>query len=199
MFPKQIIIKSTSHTFIDALSKELSMIPSIRYNLKKINSIYTISIKCSNYYSRFTTTFYESIYGSYIYLYTNVSLIITNIIIDTFERIILKRQLYSNYFYYGKPNLKIILNIASSILDQNFPNEINKNYYIFRKRIILNELLKIFRHQNYIYLDSLINFSLLDYKKELLETIDKIAALLFFDNNNYELLKIIFNNWLFNN
>ena len=199
MFPKQIIIKTTSNTLIDILTKELSMLPNIRYNSTKFNHIYTISIKCSNYYGRFNTIHSNSIYGSYIYLYTNVSLILSKIIIDMYEKVFLMRTLRENYFYYNNQDSKIVLNIALSILDPNYPNEFNNNYYLYRKKLIISEILKTFRKQNYIYIDSLINFSLLDYKNELLETIDKIVNLVFTDNNYYTLLKLIFHNWLFNN
>ena len=196
MCPKQILIKSTSNIFLDILNNELKKIPSIRFFYYKANDIYTIVIKCSNYYNRFVHTDCASFYGSYIYLYTNISLLLSSLLIEHYESKLLRRAIKSNYFYFDNTKQTHIANITTSILDPNFPFEANRKLYLYRKEILLKLLLKNFRNKNYINVDAFINFSSEPYKAEVEAAVDKAVELYLLDINYTDLIKFILQNWL---
>ena len=196
MNPKQILIQSISKNFLNLLNEELSHIPSIRYNYYKANGIYTISIKCANYYQRFSDITSESFYGSYIYLYTNLSLLLSALILSYYERNLIRRAIRLNYFYFENKEQEQIKNIASSILDPDFPIDINKNLYMYRKETILNALLKNFRKCNHINVEAFVNFSLTPYLLEIENTVDKSVELYLSDMSYMELIRLILNGWL---
>lgn len=196
MCPKQILIQSMSKNIINILNDELSHIPSIRFNYHKFNGIYTISIKCANYYQDFSNVASESFYGSYIYLYTNISLLLSAIIISYYESTIIKRIIKLNYFYFDIKEQNQIKNIAMSILDPDFPVEINRNLYMYRKETLLNSLLKNFRKANHINIESFVNFLSEPYMLELESTVDKAVELYLSDISYIELIKLILEGWI---
>ena len=177
MKPKSIIIKSNTSNLITQLKKELTSYPSIRFINKKINGESTIVIKCFNYYNSSKKENDKNFYGNYIYLYTCISLILTDLIIINYENIFLNRILHFNYFYFEKSKLKKIFNIANLILSPNSPLENSHELLLYRKQIILSELLKHFHKKNYIQIDGFINFSLSNYNNFLEEVIDIIIQL----------------------
>lgn len=197
MCPKQIIIQSLSNDFLNILNEELLHLPSIRYNYWKANGLYTISIKCANYYQHFNKSSSDSFYGSYIYLYTSISLLISSLVITFFEKTLIKRFLNLYYFYFSDDDQIQIKNIASSILDPNFPIEINQTLYLFRKEAILNSLLKNFRKRNYINIDSFVNFSLESYMSEIESAVDKAVELHLANISYVELIQLLLDNLLF--
>ena len=160
MQPKSIIIKSNTINLIKQLVNELSAYPSIRFFCKKINGEKTIIIKCFNYYDASKKENSKNFYGNYVYLYTCISLILTDLIILNYENIFINRILHFNYFYYDKSKLKKIFNIINLILNPNSPLENSQELLLYRKQIILAELLKNFHRKNYIQIDGFINFSL---------------------------------------
>ena len=160
MNAKSIIIKSNTESLINQLVHELLSYPNIRFIFKKINGENTIIIKCFNYYDKFKKEKKENFYGNYTYLYTCISLIITDLIISNYETIFVNRILRYNYFYYEKSKRKKISNLVNLILNPNSPLEKSHEFLLYRKQIILSCLLKNFHKTNYIHLDSFINFSL---------------------------------------
>ena len=195
MTPKQILIKSLSNKLLNQLDMELSSIPSIRYNYKKINGIYTISIKCFNYYEYFCCAPSASFYGSYIYLYTNISLILSSLIISLYEPILVDRNINQNYFYFDFNEQTKIKEITNSILDPNYPTSVNLKLYMYRKGILLNSLINNFRKKNYLNVDSFINFSASDYTIEVESAVDKAVELYLCDMNYSDFLKMFFEKW----
>lgn len=196
MFPKQIIIKSRSKNFSHLLKDELNAIPSIRYIHHKANGFYTTSIKCANYYKKINCTNDTSFYGSYIYLYTNVSLILSDIFMKHYERYLITRFIKMNYFYFTNEEQKQIFNISSSLLDPSSPIERNGNLYLSRKEILLNYLLENFRNKNHINVESFFNFSVPNYTRKVEDIIDTAVEIYSYDINYIELIKYILENWL---
>ena len=196
MCPKQILIKSASKNFTELFVSELKNIPSIRFVYHKINGLYTVAIKCSGYYEIFSNTHSSSFYGSYIYLYTSVSLLLSELIMSFYEKTLIKRFLNLNYFYFQDEEQSQIANIASSLLDSSSPLELSKNLYLKRKEKLLSYLLENFRSRNYINIEAFTNFSTPNYMYDVEETIDR-AVELFLSNISYiELIQFILENWL---
>ena len=165
MNPKLIIIKIHSRTFYKLLVSELTNYKRLKFYHKKINGIYTVVIKCQAYYENlFNTKIEPNIYLSYIYLYTSVSLILSELIIKFFEQKITYQILSSKYKY---------LPIVHVVLDSNFPSIESKKLYLYRKDLILNKLLLNFRKRNYIHVDYFAYFKLKDYHNHLENIIEK--------------------------
>ena len=101
---KAIIIKSNTDKIINQLVDELSDYPNIRYTFRKINGEKNLVIKCYNYYDKFAKESKKNFYGNYIYLYTCISLLLSDLIIENHEMVLVNRILKYNYFYFGKTN-----------------------------------------------------------------------------------------------
>lgn len=175
--PKSIIIKSNTDFLIDSLEKILKEYSNIRFFCKKINGEKTIVIKCFNYYNKSTVETQKNFYGNYIYLYTCVSLLLSDLIVENFETTLINRILKYNYFYFGKNKLSKISNIASLILNSNAPIEYSSEFFLYRKQLVLSALLKNFRKSNHLHIDSFINFSLPEYYNFLNEMVDTVVEL----------------------
>lgn len=175
--PKSIIIKSNTNLLIDNLEKILKEYPNIRFFCKKINGEKTIVIKCFNYYNQFAVESSKNFYGNYIYLYTCVSLILTDLIVEHFENILVKRILRYNYFYFGAKKLSKISNIANLLLSSNAPIEYSNEFFLYRKQLVLSALLKNFRKTNFLQIDGFVNFSLPEYYDFLDEIVDTVVEL----------------------
>jgi hypothetical protein len=197
MQPKSICIRSLSDEFINLLEAEILNIKSIRYFKRKINGLHTLVIKCSNYYSQYTHKNQKSFYGSYIYLYTNISIILSDLIIQHYENQLSQRLIKSQYFYFDDKERTQILNIVKSMLDPTFPLSPNKDMYLVRKEKLLCCLLKHFRSTNRLDTDAFINFGTNLYINELENTINTSIDLFLLDKKYYELITFIIQNLLY--
>ena len=83
MQPKKIIIKTLYKKLNTDFCNALKEYPRIKFFNKKINGQYVTTIKCSNYYNDGLQG--NNVYGSYVYLYTSISLILSELIIKFFE------------------------------------------------------------------------------------------------------------------
>lgn len=175
--PKSIIIKSNTDFLIDNLEKILKEYPNIRFFYKKINGEKTIVVKCFNYYNKFAVETQKNFYGNYIYLYTCISLILADLIVEYFETTLINRILKYNYFYFEENKLSKISNITNLILSSNAPIEYSNEFFLYRKQLVLSALLKNFRKTNYLHIDSFINFSLPEYYDFLSEIVDTVVEL----------------------
>ena len=114
--PKSIIIKSNTNNLIKQLVNELYQYPNIRFFKRKINGEETLVIKCFNYYNNLAIENKKNFYGNYIYLYTCLSLLISDLIVETYENTLVKRILNYNYFYFGNPIQNKVLNIINNYI-----------------------------------------------------------------------------------
>lgn len=177
MQPKFIIIKIHSKNFYNMIVSELTNYNKIKFFSKKINGIYTIVIKCQHYYKMLLKNKYKNnIYLSYIYLYTSISMILSELIIRYFESSITHQILYSRYWYLPSYEISKVSNILHAVLDSNFPSIESKKLYLYRKDLILNKLLLNFRNRNYIYADYFAYFKLTDYYNHLENIIEKTCS-----------------------
>ena len=193
MNPKKIIIKTLYPKLNNEFCKILKNFPKIKFFNKKINGEYITIIKCSNYYNSLNL---DNIYGSYIYLYTNISIILSELIIDFFERIFIMRLLKDYYFYFSKSEIQKIKNISFMILDPNFPSDSSRKLYLYKKDLILNKLLLNFRKQNHLLIEGFVNFSLDNYYLFLDDVVEKAAHIYFSNTDHIDLINFILNNLL---
>lgn len=183
MSAKSILIKTHSKALYAYLIKEFDNSKNIHFFAKKINGIYILTIKCNSYYNFLSLPTSKNIYGNYIFLYSCVSLILSDILIQFYEESIAKRFINSQYFYFPKSVLTQLTNLSSLVLSDNLPDYSDNELYLFRKKILLHELLNNFQKRNYILIDSFINFSAPNYH-ETLEYILSTSVELILSNQN---------------
>lgn len=177
MNSKFIIIKITSKKFYILLIRKLTEYKHIHFISKKINGIYTIAIKCENFYNGIlNSNISDNIYKSYIYLYTNISIILSELIIEFYELKITHQILASQYRYLSSYKKYKIRNILQAVLDVNFPSSESRKLYLYRKDLILNKLLLNFRNCNYIYPEHFAFFKLPNYHEHLENIVEKTCA-----------------------
>ncbi len=193
MQPKKIIIKTLHSKLNKEFCNTLGKYPKIKFFNKKINGEFITVIKCSNYYN---DSLKDNIYGSYVYLYTTVSIIISELIINFFENNIISRLLNEYYFYFSNDELCRIKNICIAILDQNFPSDNSRKLYLYKKDLILSKLLSNFRTKNYLVIEGFSNFKLDTYYSFLEDVIEKSAHIYFSNYNHVDLINFILNNLL---
>lgn len=193
MNPKKIIIKTLYKNLNTQLCKSLDKLSKINYFSKKINGVYVTTIKCSNYYKNANKS--DDIYGSYVYLYTSVSIILSQLIIDFFERKFINILISDYYFYFSKNEQEKIKNISSMILDYNFPCNSSKELYLYKKDLILSKLLLNFRKQNHIQIEGFASFELDNYFSFLDDAIEKSAHIYFSNLDPDILINFMLNNF----
>lgn len=177
MNPKFIIIKIYSKSFYKILIRRLTEYNRIHFVSKKINGLYTIFIKCESYYTNILkTTGYRNIYQTYIYLYTNLSIVLSELIIESYELKIAHQILMSQHPYLSNYQKSKIQNILQAVLDSNFPSSESKKLYLYRKDLILNKLLLNFRKCNYIYPEHFAFFKLPNYHEHLENIVEKTCS-----------------------
>lgn len=190
MNPKCIIIKTQSKELFDALIYKIEEATNIRFWKFKINGFYTITIKCINYYKKTFSIDKNKLYGNYIFLYSLVSIILSELFISEYEPLISRRIILSKK--HNTSNLYKLCNISALLLDENSPFEFSKTLYRKRKCFLLDSILKNFRKRNYIYTDNFIDF----FAKKYLCELEKVIAASFEILNNkplYEyMMKFVF-------
>lgn len=174
MQPKFLILKFYSEDLFNLFAKKISEYPHIIFTSKKFNGTYNVIIKTNKYFESVSQdNFDNKFYTSYIYLYTSISIVLSEFIIDNFELKLAHQILSSKYKYltpYSKNKLK---NILHFVLDSNYPSVSSKNLFLYRKDLILRKLLLNFRRANYLYVDHFIYFKLTDYYLHLENIISK--------------------------
>lgn len=201
MQSKKIIIKTLNKSLNSEFCKILSNYPKIKFFNKKINGEFVTTIKCHNYYNdlnpfKVKSEISQNIYGNYIYLYTNISLILSELIIDFFEKLLVSRLIDTYYFYFSNSEITKIKNISNIILDPNFPSDNSKKLYLYKKELILNRLLLNFRSKNHVTIEAFANFSLDNYYLFLEDVIEKATHIYFSNTNHFDLINFILNNLL---
>lgn len=201
--PKKIIIKTLNRKLNTEFCKTLTNYPKINFFNKKINGEYITVIKCYNYYTPLNNfnfpnqnNTFKTIYGNYIYLYTTISLILSELIISRFEKFIVTRLINDYCFCFSTSEINRIKNISNFILDPNFPSDNSRKLYLYKKELILNRLLLHFRKQNYLTIEAFVNFSLDNYFEFLDDIIEKAAHIYFSNSDHVDLINFILNNLL---
>lgn len=183
MSAKSIIIRTHSKELYKLLIQKLATIKNINFFSKKINNMYLCVIKCNNYYSYFNFPVTHSFYGNYIFIYSTLSIILSELLIEYYEQRIAKRFINSQYFYYPKNVLTQLTNLSSLVLSEYSTDYSTSELYLIRKEVLLHELLANFQKKNYITLEGFINFSATNYH-EMLEYILSTSIELILSNQN---------------
>jgi putative sporulation protein YtxC len=152
---KSICIKTNNTNTINYLLTELEYIglKNVYFSCKKFSKFNNIII---HYKGDNTELFF-----------TKLSTLLSYLIIDNFETALLKKILYTEYFYFDITELNQILSTCHHILDKdaefNFEN----------RQILLFEILyKYLSETNKIFLNGFINFRLKEYTNFLDDIVD---------------------------
>jgi len=178
MNPKCIIIKTQSRNVFEAFAYKLDELHNIRFWKFKYNGFYTITIKCFNYYEKNKISDTSNLYGSYIFLYSIVSIILSELFLTYYEDLVSRRIIVAKKT--KNINFSKLSSISSLLLDEHSPFEFSKILYRRRKCFLLDNILKNFRKRNYIYIDYFIDFFAKDYIFELKKVIE--ASIEIIDN-----------------
>lgn len=174
MQPKFLILKFLDKNLSDLFIKKISEYPRINFIQKNFNGTCNVFIKTDKYFEFILKEHSKNnFYTSYIYLYTCVSIVLSEFIIDNFELKIAHQILGSKYKYLNKHTKNKLKNIIHFVLDSNYPSDTSKNLFLYRKDLILRKLLLNFRTSNYLYVDHFIYFKLTDYYLHLENIISK--------------------------
>lgn len=171
---KSLCIKTNSNTSIDYLINNLKDL--------KLDNVYMTnsSFKIYNniiihYKGELLSTFYN-----------NISEILSNLVIDVYEKTILKRLITSNYFYFNEFEKQKILNIALHSLKENSDTKIAS-----RKDLLFVAFLKYILENKAIILDGFINFRLKDYISILDECIDSSVNTFLIEKEYNEFISLL--------
>ena len=157
MNPRYILIKSQNSDFIYALLFQIKEIKQIRFFHFKLNGFYTITIQCYNYYNSENTFDENKLYGSYIFLYSVISIILSDLLIAHHEHEIARRMLRTKKL--TSKELSKVSNISALLLDENSTFEFSEILYKRRKNYLLDALFKNFRNHNFIFVDYFLDFN----------------------------------------
>lgn len=176
MNPRAILIKSQNKEFIHTLLFKLKEMKQIRFFHFKCNGFYTITIQCYNYYDRELIFHENQLYGNYIFLYSILSILLSDLLLLHYEHRITHRMLHLKDF--TPKELSKLSSISALLLDEESPFEFSKVLYTKRKQIVLTTLLHHFRKHNYIFVDHFLDFNAGDYKTELSKIIEASLEIL---------------------
>lgn len=99
--------------------------------------------------------------------------IISDIILNNWEDILLKDIIRENYYYFGDEEKKLIYDYALRHINREGEDSRNTIYWLSRKSRILQKVLEFLRYNNHIIIDGFIRFRLKEYTSELRDAADK--------------------------
>lgn len=176
MNPRYILIKSQNSEFMNAFLYQLREIHQIRFFYFKMNGFHTVTIQCYNYYNDKNTFDENKLYGSYIFLYSIVAIILADLFMLYYEPVLAHRIL--PFFKINKKHLSKLSSISALLLDEGSPFEFSALLYKRRKSYLLDAILKNFRKRNFIFIDYFLDFNAPQYRQELFEIIEASVAIL---------------------
>lgn len=99
--------------------------------------------------------------------------IISDIILNNWEDVLLKDIIRENYYYFGDEEKELIYDYALRHINREGEESRNTIYWLSRKSRILQKVLEFLRFNNRIIIDGFIRFRLKEYIGELREATDK--------------------------
>ena len=112
-----------------------------------------------------------------------ISILLSYIIIDFYEPVLIKNLINTNYFYFSAEEKTQIYNLCLSNID--FSNSISM------LNIISNTFYEYFSNNKYVILDGFVNFKLKDYIKELDSVVDICVNKFVIDREYNEFINIL--------
>lgn len=192
MQPRYILIKSQNPDFIQALLFQIKEIKHIRFFYFKSNGFYTITIQCYNYYNSKNTFDENKLYGSYIFLYSVLSIMLSDLLITHYEHGLTRRMLHARNL--NSKELAKLSNISALLLDENSPLEFSEILYKRRKNCLLDALFKNFRSRNFVFVDNFLDFNAPEYQSEVLKIVEASIEILENDVLYRYMMSFIFHN-----
>lgn len=190
MNPRCFMIKSQNKEFMQALQFQLQEVKQIRFFSFKMNGFYTITVQCYNYYNQQAIFQKDKLYGSYIFLYSIVSIMLSDLFLLHYEPLVSHRFLSA--WKDEDVDWSKLASITSLLLDENSPFDFARLLYQKRKRFLLDSILENFRKRNYLFVDYFLDFSSPDYREELRNITEASLAILENKSLYYYMMQFIF-------
>lgn len=139
----------------------------IDYLLKKLEDIELDDVYFSCHKFKVYTNIIIHYKGENFYLLLDyVSTLLSNLVIDIFENIIIKKIIMYEYFYFDNYEQKNILDKIKEILSEN------SELILLKKNVLYNCFSDYLKNENKLYLQGFITFRLKKYFAELEKIID---------------------------
>jgi putative sporulation protein YtxC len=159
--------------FEDRLKLEFDLLKEegFKITLKKTCKDKTVFFYChvdddiilkENYYDKLRQVFVNRVANA-----------LSDIIINHWEPVLLKRIIREDYFYFNKSEQNRIYDFTRDILNYNeFGGKHDISYQIKRKTFVLHKIQEFLGNSSIIILDGFVNFRLKEYIEQLEDTVD---------------------------
>lgn len=140
-----------------------NIINYIIYNVSKINLDDIIFVKKD--FSKYSNVIIHYMGTNIPEFYNEISSVITNCIIEYYERLIIHKLLLLNYFYFDDSDFNIIESNCQNILSNKNTTNISsiQNDVIDRKHYLWTDVLKYISYNKSIVLDGFVTFRISNY------------------------------------
>ena len=134
-----------------------------------------------NYYDKLRQVFIDCVANA-----------LSDIVINHWEPVLIKRIIRENYFYFNKAEQNRIYDFTRDILNYNERSgKHDISYQIKRKTFILHKIMEYLGNSSIIILDGFVNFRLKKYMEQLEETVDVAIDEYLMDKEYREFIKLL--------
>jgi len=178
--------------FEDRLKLEFDLLKEegFKITLKKVYKSSAIYFYC---YVDDEVILKENHYDKFRQIFINcVANALSDIIINYWEPILIKRIIVENYFFFNKVEQNRIYDFTRDILNYNeLSGKHDISYRIKRKTLVLHKIQEYLGNSSTIILDGFINFRLKEYIKQLEESVDVAIDEYLMDKEYREFIKLL--------
>ncbi|MGI5857773.1 MAG: sporulation protein YtxC [Tepidanaerobacteraceae bacterium] len=135
----------------------------------------------------------EKYFGKLRQVFVNrVANALSDIIINHWEPVLIKRIIREDYFYFNKVEQNKIYDFTRDLLNYNeLSGKHDISYQIKRKTFILHKIQEYLVNSSIIILDGFVNFRLKEYMEQLQETVDVAIDEYLMDKEYREFIKLL--------
>ena len=171
---KSICIKTNN-------SENINYLLDLLYNTKQSNVCFS-----SHNFKHYKNIIVHYVGTSVSRFIANISEILSFLVINNFEDNIIKRIIFTNYFYFDEAERNIILEICLELLYENNDESMNE-----RKNILINSFYDYLTKNKQIILDGFINFRLKKYVDFLNSVVDTAVNKFIIEREYIEFISLL--------
>lgn len=185
---KSLCIKTNNKNSINYILSELE-------NLKIENTYYVLKD-----FKNFTNIIIHYTGENIDDFYSEISSVLSYLVLDNYEETIFKKILSQNYFYFDKFELETIISICFEILDDNLDFSIDDrfiilfnsfyNYIYYNKKLFLTGFINFRLKKYFLFLENIVDIAVNKYIIER-EYIEFISLLKYYINSNKSTCNVV--------
>ncbi len=123
--------------------------------------------------------------------YQYIANAVSDVIVDTWEKVLLKKIIRTNYYYFDGEEQAAILGYAGKYLQSLHRERGDLIYKIERKSRILRELLDYFEKNDELVLEGFVTFRMKDYVAELEEAVERAVDDFLMEKEQSEFIRLL--------